>query len=154
MFSTALQNKDPLVWFQLHPPCHKRKQLQLQPIAAKVHRSLYLLSILSSIPTIFAIMSSTHTSIILSLLQQGNVLNIPNVGTFVWRNCAVAVLSDAEHVADKDTIKQRAIQALTESYTAPAGKYYWKQITLRRKTPKGFRVSVTVPSKWSKKKRL
>ena len=72
-------------------------------------------------------MSSTHTSIILSLLQQGNVLNIPNVGTFVWRNCAVAVLSDAEHVADKDTIKQRAIQALTESYTAPAGKYYWKQ---------------------------
>ena len=71
----------------------------------------------------------------------------------MWRNGAVAVLSDAEH-ADSDTIKEEegAIQALTESYTALAGKYYGKHIALRRKTPKGCHVFVTVPSNRSKKK--
>ena len=87
----------------------------------------------------------------MSLLQQGTAFILPNVGTLVCRNGAVAVLSDVEH-ADSDTIKEGAIQALTESFTARAGLYRGNKITLHKKTPKGFRVFVTIPSKWSKKK--
>ena len=97
-------------------------------------------------------LSSTHTSIIISCLKQGNAFNIPNVGFLVWRNGAITVLSDAEHVADSDTIKEGVIQALTKSYTAPAGKYRERKITLRKKTPKGSHVFITVPTKRSKKK--
>ena len=95
--------------------------------------------------------SSTHTSIITSCLKQGYALTLPNVGTLVWRNGEIAVLSDAEH-ADSDTVKQQVIQALTESFTAPAGKYRERKITLRKKTPKGSHVFITVPTKRSKKK--